>query len=272
MRKTVFITGTSSGIGLSTALYFANHDWNVVATMRTPDKCPDTLKNHANVDVYPLDVLDYNSILKATDYAIEKYKKIDVLINNAGFALFGPLEAFSRDEIARQYNTNVNGLIDMTTAFLPHFKQQQDGVILNIASVAGRLAFPYYSLYNSTKWAVEGLSDALAFELAPFHVRVKLFEPGIIKTNFYGNSMLLPNSERISDYAEQFDKAVKNSQKFEKNASHPDEIAIGIYKAANDKSSRLRYHKGKNAFTLLFLRKALPDCMFRTIIRNFMMH
>jgi len=183
-NKTVLITGTSSGIGKETALYFSNKDWNVIATMRNPEKRKNIFQNTNNIDTIHLDVLDYSSIKKAIDYAEKKYGSIDVLVNNAGYASFGPFEISSQDHVEKQFKTNVLGLMDVTREILPLMRKRKQGVIINVTSIAGRMTFPLYSLYNSTKWAVEGFSESLQFELRKFNIKVKNIEPGIIKTDF----------------------------------------------------------------------------------------
>ncbi len=187
-NKTVLITGTSSGIGLETALYFFERKWNVIATMRNPEKRRTPLHEKGLPDLVHLDVMDSVSIRAAIQYALDRYQKVDVLVNNAGYAVYGPFEATTRAQAAQQFNTNVFGLMEVTREFLPLFRKQKGGVLINVASMGGRIGFPLYTLYNSTKWAVEGFSEALQYELKPLNIKVKMIEPGVIKTDFYDRS------------------------------------------------------------------------------------
>ncbi|MCF8411131.1 MAG: SDR family NAD(P)-dependent oxidoreductase, partial [Crocinitomicaceae bacterium] len=164
MNKTIFITGASSGIGKETAKLFQAKGWNVIATMRNPEKETE-LNQLENVMVAQLDVLDVNSIQKAFTEGIQKFGGIDALLNNAGYGAYGPLEAFNRDNIVRQFNTNVIGLLDVTRAVLPHFREHKKGIIINISSIGGKMTFPLASLYHGTKFAVEGISESLNFEV-----------------------------------------------------------------------------------------------------------
>ena len=182
MNKTIFITGASSGLGKDTAKFFQSKGWNVVATMRQPDNGSE-LAALDNVLVTRLDVLDPASINSAVQEGIRKFGRIDVLVNNAGYGAYGPLESFARENIVRQFNTNVIGLLDVTRALLPHFRQNRDGVIINISSIGGKMAFPLGALYHGTKFAVEGISESLSYEVAQFGGKVKLVEPGAIATD-----------------------------------------------------------------------------------------
>jgi NADP-dependent 3-hydroxy acid dehydrogenase YdfG len=141
MNKTIFITGASSGLGKETAKLFQSKGWNVIATMRKPED-ETVLTTLDNVLVSRLDVLDVDSIGNAVNEGILKFGKIDVLLNNAGYGAYGPLESFSREQIIRQFNTNVIGLLDVTKALLPHFRENKSGVIINISSIGGKITFP----------------------------------------------------------------------------------------------------------------------------------
>ncbi len=267
MPNTVFLTGASTGIGYATALLFQQKGWNVVATMRSPEKATD-LATLPNVLCLQLDVTDRDSIRQAVQLALQRFPSIDVLVNNAGYALMGAFEACSSEQIQRQFATNVLGLMEMTRALLPHFRQRQAGVIVNIASVGGQMAFPLYSLYHSTKWAVEGFSDSLQYELEPFNIRVKLIEPGPIKTDFYTRSPDIATQPGLTAYDSFAAKVFPQMNKAGESGSPPEVTAQVIYRAATDGSRRLRYPAGGNAGLLLLLRKLLPDRLFSVIIRS----
>ena len=154
--KTILITGASSGIGKTTAALFQTKGWNVAATMRNPEMDPG-LGEHASTLVIQLDVTDSGSIAHAIDRTIERFGKVDVLLNNAGYGAYGPLEAFSMEQIERQFDTNVIGLMAVTKAVLPHMRTEKSGMIVNISSIGGQMTFPLGSLYHGSKFAVEGL-------------------------------------------------------------------------------------------------------------------
>lgn len=184
MTKTILITGTSSGLGKATARLFAHEGWNVVATMRRPEEERE-LVQLPNVLVTRLDVQDRVSITTAIEAAIARFGQIDALLNNAGFGLFGLFEATPPEKVAEQFNVNVFGVMDVTRALLPHFRQNKGGLILNISSGAGVFTLPMLSLYCASKFALEGFSEALSYELASQNIVVKIIEPGgIANTKF----------------------------------------------------------------------------------------
>ncbi len=211
-NKTILITGASSGIGMETAWYFFDRGWNTVATMRHPEKRRTPLHEKGLPDLVHLDVMDGASIQAAIDYAVDKYRKVDVLVNNAGYAIYGPFQATTLAQIERQFETNVFGLMEVTRQILPIFCKQKDGVLINVASMGGRLGFPLYSIYNSTKWAVEGFSESLHYELKPLNIRVKIIEPGVIKTDFYDRSLdLVDCSAMMEVYGDMLRRGEKRS-------------------------------------------------------------
>ena len=264
MPKTILITGSSSGIGKATAIYFAEQGWNVIATMRTPEKAGDWAQ-HRNITLTRLDVLDFDSIKEAINETINKFGKIDAVVNNAGYGLVGPFEASTDEQIRRQFDTNVFGLMNVCREILPHFRAQCDGTIINVASMGGRLTFPLYSLYHGTKWAVEGFSEALQFELQPLNIRVKIIEPGAIKTDFYDRSMDVMSKPGLTAYDSFVNKAMPNMNKFGEIAPGPEKVAAVIFKAATDGSGKLRYQV--NSAPLLALRRLLPLSLFQRIVR-----
>ncbi|AOY81229.1 SDR family oxidoreductase [Moorena producens JHB] len=261
MSKTILITGASSGIGKATAKLFQEKGWNVVATMRSPEKETE-LTTLDNVLVTRLDVLDQNSITKAIQLGIEKFAKIDVLVNNAGYGAFGPLEATPREKITRQFDVNVIGLLDVTKAILPHFRQNKDGILINISSIGGKMTFPLFSLYNGTKFAVEGISEGLSFEMEAIGCKVKIIEPGIINTDFAGRSLDMSNDESLTEYQELIGKLFNSMESFPDQASEPIVVANVIYEAATDGTDKLRYTAGEDARMMVANRKELDDKTF----------
>lgn len=264
MPQTILITGASSGIGKATAIYFAEQGWNTVATMRTPEKAGNWAQPN-NITLMRLDVLDLASIQQAINDTITKFGRIDAVVNNAGYGLVGPFEASTNEQIKRQFDTNVFGLMNVCREVIPHFRAQHGGTIINVASMGGRLTFPLYSLYHGTKWAVEGFSESLQFELQPFHIRVKIIEPGAIKTDFYDRSMDVMSKPGLSAYDAYVNRAMPNMNRFGEKAPGPEKVAAVIYQAATDGSGKLRYQV--NSVPLLALRWLLPLAWFQGIMR-----
>jgi NAD(P)-dependent dehydrogenase (short-subunit alcohol dehydrogenase family) len=260
MAKTILITGTSSGIGRATALYFAERGWNVAATMRDP-RMADPVLRHPQVSMFALDVTNADSIAQAIADTVTRYGKIDVLLNNAGYALFGPIEASSSEQVEQQFATNFFGLIGVTQQILPVMRAAREGLILNVSSIVGRLALPYASSYVATKFAVEGFSESMRYELEPFGIRVKLIEPGSISTEFGKGSM----QTAISDpYRASMAKFLGVFAKSNAAGAKPEQVAKVIYRAANDSSNRLRYLAKPGP--LFWLNRILPDAVWRRLL------
>ena len=257
MNKTVLITGASSGIGKVAAKHFQEKGWNVAATMRTPEK-EEELNNLENVLVTRLDVQDLSSIDSAIKETLDRFGAIDVLVNNAGYAVFGPLEAISREKMIRQFEVNVIGLMDVTKAVLPYFRNRGEGTIINITSVGGKITFPFVSLYHGTKFAVEGISEAMYFEMQEIGCKIKIVEPGAIKTNF-DQSMDINNDESISEYQGLMQKLMGIMEPMLANGSEPEVVAEVIFEAATDGTDKLRYVAGGDAKEWIRNRKELDD-------------
>ncbi len=243
--KTIFITGASSGFGKESAKLFQSKGWNVIATMRSPSKEKE-LTQLENILVTELDVQNENSITTAVQKGIEKFGKIDALLNNAGFAVMGVFETATEEQFQNQFDVNVFGIMRTTKAVLPFMRTNGKGVIVNISSVAGRVGLPFASIYESSKFAVEGFSEALNFELSNFGIKVKIIEPGSSQTNF-GNARKSTANE-IADYnpflAKFFENYPKKTAPY-KTAS-PIEVAETIFNAVTDKSNKLRYVIGED--------------------------
>ena len=261
MKKTIFITGASSGIGKETAKLFNAKGWNVIATMRNPQSETE-LTQLQNVYVTKLDVLDLQSIQNAVAESIQKFGRIDVLLNNAGYGAYGPLESFSREKITRQFNTNVIGLLDVTKAVLPHFRQNKSGIIINVSSIGGKVAFPLGTLYHGTKFAVEGISEALNYEVEQFGGQVKIIEPGAIATDFAGRSFDFNNDETLTAYQGTVAKLFAAMPAMLDNASPASLVADIIFEAATDGKNQMRYIAGEDAKVILAGRKQHDDTTF----------
>jgi NAD(P)-dependent dehydrogenase (short-subunit alcohol dehydrogenase family) len=261
MKKTILITGASSGIGAATAQLFLSKGWNVIATMRSPEK-ETALVNSDQVLVTRLNVQDLTSIENAVQQGIEKFGRIDVLLNNAGYGAYGILESFSREQIIRQFNTNVIGLLDVTKAVLPHFRENKSGIIINISSIGGKMTFPLGALYHGTKFAVEGISESLSFEVEQFGGRVKIIEPGAIATDFGGRSLDFSNDESLAEYQPIAQKIMAGMPEFFKNASPASVVADVIFEAATDGKDQLRYTAGEDAKAIIAQRATTDDATF----------
>ena len=204
MSKTILITGASTGIGKLTAIFFAEKGWNVAATMRTTEKGKDLLK-YPNLKIFALDVMNETSIKLAIDNTVSVFGTINVLFNNAGYALVGAFEAMTNEQVKKQFDTNVFGVMNVTRAILPHFRAKKNGTIINTTSMGGLITFPLYSVYHSTKWALEGFMESLQFELKPFNIKIKNIEPGAIKTEFE-NAMDFVSIKEYDNYTHQAHK------------------------------------------------------------------
>ncbi|MBI3139370.1 MAG: SDR family oxidoreductase [Sphingobacteriales bacterium] len=263
MSKTILITGASTGIGKTTAIYFAEKGWNVSATMRTPEKGKDLL-NYPNLKIFTLDVLNETSIKQAIDDTISAFGNIDVLFNNAGYALVGAFEAMSQEQIKKQFDTNVFGVMNVTKAILPHYRTKKNGMIINTTSMGGLITFPLYSVYHSTKWALEGFMESLQFELKQFNIKVKNIEPGAIKTEFE-NALDFVSTKDYDKYTRQ---AHKNMLDIYKAAPTSEIVAQKVWQAVNDNSYRLRYAVGGRGPLLLFMRWLLPLSWFTKMVSS----
>jgi NAD(P)-dependent dehydrogenase (short-subunit alcohol dehydrogenase family) len=266
-RKTVLITGTSTGLGRATALYFAAQGWNVAATMRNPQKA-DAMSDIANIRIIELDVTQPDTIRKAIDQTIEFFGAIDVVVNNAGMGVYGALELVSEQDIDQQYAVNVRGVINVIRAVLPHFRSMKSGKFINIGSVMGMsTALPLGSLYNMSKFALEGLTEGLYFELKPLNVSLHLVEPGGFSSNF-GENVVFQKSDVITDYV----NITKNVSDVMAAAGlkgatpPPDAIVETIYQLATGKKKSFRNVVGKDAKTVLFLRKLMPVKAFLNLL------
>jgi len=261
MTQTILITGASTGIGKSTAELFQSKGWNVVATMRNPEDGAD-LAALENVLVTRLDVTDAKSIDTAVAEALENFGAIDVLLNNAGYGAYGPLESFEMERIKRQFDTNVIGLLAVTKAVLPHMRANKSGTIVNISSIGGQMTFPLGTLYHGTKFAVEGLSEALHYELETIGIKVKIIEPGMIATDFGGRSFDFANEPAIDEYQGIVGKLMASFGNSPTPPSEPSVVADVIWTSVTDGTDQLRYRAGDDAEFLLTNRKTADDATF----------
>lgn len=244
MGKVILITGCSSGIGLAAAVHLAGHGEKVYATMRNL-KGKDRLmeeasKQKADVHLMQLDVTDESSVNDAVREITEKEGRIDVLINNAGYGLMGPAETVEMEQAKAEFEVNFFGLLRVTQAVLPQMRKQKSGLIINVSSIAGLRAMPTSDLYNASKFAVEGLTEAMAPVMKLLGIRMSLIEPGPVATDFNDRSMKW-GSREIEDYARIKEKVVENRGRMFRNAQHVSEIAKLVHEVISSEEPHLRY-------------------------------
>ena len=272
-QKVSIVTGSSSGIGLETALMFARNGYVTYATMRTPEKGAliknAVEKENLPIKVVQLDVTDDKSLKNAIDHVTSEDGRIDVLVNNAGYGLVGALEELSIEEIKAQYETNFFGLVRVIQAVLPTMRKQRSGRILNLSSGAGLFGYPGGSVYVSTKFAVEGLSESIAYELEPFGIKVILIEPGFVKTNF-ANSMLISKKAQdpTSSYSQMIQRIAASSNELAKSGSSAELVANVILDAATNPNPRLRYLVGKDVEAWAASKKSMDESEFFNMIKK----
>jgi len=272
MEKVAVITGTSSGIGFETALALAREGYYTYATMRDTTKS-DKIKEIAqkeNLKIYvlELDVDDENSVTTAIRKILDEKQRIDVLVNNAGWALWGCVEDVSVDEFKMQFDTNFFSIIRLIQEVGPTMRKQGSGTIVNVSSVVGRIGFPASPAYISSKFALEGLSESLRFELAPFGVNVVIIEPGVIKTNFMQNMKMGKKSESDTVYRDITVKVVSGIKMMTEMGTHPKEVADTIVKAVKDEKPLPRYIVGNDASMFLEAKKNKTDIEFENYLKK----
>lgn len=242
MNKTIFITGASSGIGKATAKLFSSKGWGVIATMRTPKEDTE-LQQLNDVEVVALDVSNAEQIEDVVKSVTQKHK-IDVVFNNAGYGLSGPIETLSDERIIRQINTNLLGVIRVTRAFVPFFKKQKSGLFINTTSMAGIVGFPFDSIYNASKWAVEGFTESLYYELHPCNIQVKTIAPGVVYTDFGLKNL---DKSQLPEYDNLSKKFIEYMMGDMSKVSTPEFIAESVFNAVTDSKDQIRYVAGVDA-------------------------
>ena len=272
MEKVAVVTGTSSGIGFETALALAREGYYTYATMRDTTKSDKIKelgkKDNLKIDVLELDVDDENSVKTAIQKILDQKQRIDVLVNNAGWGLWGCVEDVSIDEFKAQFDTNFFSIIRLIQEVGPTMRKQGSGTIVNISSVVGRIGFPASPAYISSKFALEGLSESLRFELAPFGVNVVIIEPGVIKTNFMKNMRMAEKSESNTVYRDITVKVVSGVKMMTEMGTHPKEVADTIVKAVKDEKPLPRYIVGNDASMFLEAKKSKTDIEFENYLKK----
>lgn len=265
MNQTIFITGASTGLGKAAAILFAQKGWNVIATMRQPQHETE-LTQYPHVQLMQLDVTDAAQI-EATVKQAAAAGKVDVVFNNAGYGLVGPFEGTTDEQMVTQLNTNLLGVMRVTKAFLPYFRQQGSGLFITTTSIGGLVTFPFNSVYHATKWALEGWSESLAFEAGRFGIGVKTVSPGGISTDFIGRSLVLAKHEAYDGLVNTVLSKFTNPERM-KSYSTPAQIAAVVYEAATDGKKQLRYVAGEDAKGIYAQREQLGVEPFRASINE----
>ena len=272
MEKVAVITGTSSGIGFETALALAKEGYYTYATMRNTaksDKIKELAqKDNLKINVLELDVDDESSVKTAIKKILDEKQRIDVLVNNAGWGLWGCVEDVSVDEFKAQFDTNFFSIIRLIQEVGPTMRKQSSGTIVNVSSVVGRIGFPASPAYISSKFALEGLSESLRFELAPFGVNVVIIEPGVIKTNFMKNLKMAEKAELDTVYRDITIKVVSGVKMMAEMGTHPKEVANTIVKATKDEKPLPRYVVGNDASMFLEAKKSKTDIEFENYLKK----
>ena len=276
--KNILITGCSQGIGFDLALFLKDKGFNVIASMRNLSNS-NKLKEEAgkikngNLDIFQIDVDNVDSVNKGISEISEKYKTIDVLVNNAGYGIAGPIEDISEDEIRSQYNTNVFGVVRVIKAIVPIMREMGHGRIINISSGLANVSLPMLGTYSSTKWALEAISESLYYELSLWNIDVVVIQPGQINTEFSKSSLKVSQKTLTgqSVYQELSSKVKDMSEKrCNKLNTLPITVSKVIYKAIVAKKPKFRYRAGKDSKQLAFARKILPDKLIMKIFKKAM--
>jgi len=270
VQQTILITGASSGIGKATSLYFAQKGWNVIATMRNPERETELIR-HPNILVTALEVTQPESIITAIEKGIERFGQIDALLNNAGYGQQGLFEATTAEQIQQQFDVNVFGLMNVTRALLPYLrKQKTESVIVNITSGVGKIPFPLTSVYTASKFAIEGFVEALAYELDSQHIKVKIIEPGYVQTNFHERAATEfatdPTLLDYTDFLTQTTELLGNLSSAE--VFTPQDVAATIFRSVTDDTQQLRYVAGRDIEQMVEMRKVKSEQEYVDFLRG----
>ena len=271
--RVAVVTGSSSGIGFEISLILARHGFKTYATMRDLQKS-STLRSIADKEKIPLkcvqlDVTNDMSVKQAIETIVNEANKIDILVNNAGYGLSGAFEDLLINEIKLQFDTNYFGLIRATQAVLPIMRNQSAGIIVNISSGLGRFGIATSSAYASSKFAIEGLTESISYELEPFGIRTILVEPGIIKTNFIKAAVLAEKSkDPNSPYFQFMNNMEKGMKKLIESGECPEYVAKVVLDAINDSNPKLRYLAGKDVEHIMEIKNKISDEDFHNMIKN----
>ena len=270
-QKVVLVTGASAGMGREAALLLAEQGHTVYAAARRLDRMEDLKAK--GIRPLKMDITKDDDNRRVVDQIISEQGRIDALINNAGFGLYGPIEEVDMDRARYQFDVNIFGLASLTQMIIPHMRTRRSGRIINVSSVGGKIYTPLGAWYHATKHALEGWSDCLRMELRPFNIDVVIIEPGLIRTEFadVATSGLSPDSLAGSPYKPTLDAYLQmlKSPGMDRRATHPRVLAAVMAKAVNARRPRTRYVKGFMGGTVLFLRRLLSDRAYDRMLTGF---
>lgn len=282
-QEIALVTGSSSGIGFETSLAMARNGFHTYATMRKlgnegSERLTDLVKDeNIPLQIVQLDVDNEKSVSETIDEIVKENRRIDIVINNAGYALAGPLEETSIEEIRAQFETNFFGAVKVMQAAIPIMREQRSGKVVNITSMGGRVAVPLDSIYHGTKFALEGLSESLLYELEPFGIKIILIEPGAVGSNFWKNVKIADKTSSRNDTDSSYKQIVNQVsdlyKQMEQNTIHPSEVAKVILQAVLSDNPDFRYVVGKDAAAILEARRNMADREFHNFMkRQFNLH
>ena len=274
-QKVAVVTGSSSGIGFETSLTLARNSFYTYATMRKLEEekskpLTDAAKNeNLQLQVMELDVDNDKSVTNAINTIVDERKRIDVLVNNAGYALGGALEDTSMNEVKAQFETNFFGAVRVMQAVIPVMRKQRTGKVVNITSMGGRISIPLSAFYHGSKFALEGLSESIQYELEPFGIKIILIEPGAVGSNFWKNIKIAKLSSNTNSlYTQLGNRMSKAFKEMEQNAIHPSKVAKTILDAVTSDNPQLRYIVGDDAARMMEARKNISDTKFGNLIKK----
>jgi short-subunit dehydrogenase len=275
-HKVAVVTGSSTGIGFETSLELAKNGFHTYATVRNLDEKSSNITEKAINENLPLqaiqlDVNNEKSVIEGINKISEEKGRIDVAVNNAGYDLMGPLEETSMDEIKAQFETNFFGATRVMQAVIPIMRKQRSGRIVNITSMGGRIAVPFHAGYHGSKFALEGLSESVQYELEPFGIKVILVEPGAVGSNFWKNMKMASKTSSLvnnSPYRQMANNMSEAQKQMAQNAMHPSEVAKAILRAVTSDNPDFRYAVGKDAAMTLEARRNMSDAEFENLIKK----
>jgi short-subunit dehydrogenase len=277
MQRVAVVTGSSSGIGFETSLALARNGFHTFATMRNLEEDSKHIMDTATDENLPLqaiqlDVNNEKSVTDAIDRIVKERGHIDVVVNNAGYDLDGAIEEISIDEMRAMFETNCFGAVKVMKAVIPMMRNQRSGKIVNITSMGGRIAIPFHSIYHGTKFALEGMSESIQYELEPFGVKIILIEPGAVASNFWRSMKTAAKRSESkstdSPYYKMENKVSEYIKQWAQNAMPPSEVAKAILEAVTSEHPAFRYVVGKDATTSLEARKNMSDAEFQDLIKK----
>jgi len=273
-QKVAVVTGSSSGMGFETSLALARNGFYTYATMRKLEgegtkQITDIAKNeNLPLEIIQLDVNNDKSVADAIDRIVGEKDRIDVVVNNAGYGFTGALEETSMDEIKSQFETNFFGAVRVMKSVIPIMRKQMTGIIVNTTSLSGKVPLPLESVYTASKFALEGISESIQYELEPLRIKIIIVEPGGVGSSFLKSSRAPKASDLNSSYRSIENKISESFKQWSQNLMHPSEVAKVVLEAVTSDNPDLRYTVGKDASTMIERRKNMSDREFHDMINK----